>query len=112
MDLTAKIIQFAEKRTKPRINCNYPAVVRGLDARGKKYEESARVINLSRGGAYALIKRPMEAGDVLSVQIAFPTGSLQWGTPKLATNAVVKRSELKGGELCGIAIEFQGFRFM
>jgi hypothetical protein len=112
MDLTSGNTQFAERRTKPRCNCNYPALIRGRDALGGKYEENARVTSLSRSGSYVLLKRAMQDGEVLSVRIAFPSGSQQWGTPKLATNGVVVRSEANGDGLFGIAILFQNFKFL
>ena len=112
MDLNISNTQFVERRVKPRIACNYPAVVKGHDTCGKKFEQDGRVINLSRGGAYALLRHPINDGDVLYVQIAFPTGSLLWGTPKMATSAVVVRSEMKVDGVVGIAIQFVSFKFL
>ncbi len=112
MDLNSSNTQFVERRAKPRITCNYPAVVRGHDTYGKKFEEDGRVLNLSRGGAYALLRHPIHDGDVLYVQIAFPTGSLHWGTPKMATSAVVVRSDMKVDGVVGIAVQFVSFKFL
>ena len=101
-----------EKRSKPRIQCLYPANVRGCNIGGKKIEESATVLNLSAGGAYLVLRRTIENGQDLSVKIAFPTGSLDLGTSKLATTAVVVRTEIFSEGVLGIAIKFHRYRFL
>jgi hypothetical protein len=117
MDLISRNPQFNERRIKPRVYCNYPALVRGHDPQGKKYEENVRVINFSRGGAYAVLKRAIDNGkvqngDVLALSIKFPTGVLEWGTPKLATRAVVIRTEEAVDGSFGFAVQFVSFKFM
>ncbi len=47
-------VAFVERRGKPRMRCAYPAVVRGLSQLGKKFEETATVLNLSATGAYII----------------------------------------------------------
>ena len=102
----------SERRSKPRMECAYPATVRGYSLDGKKFEENATVLNLSAGGVYMLINRFINKGQDLSVKIAFPTGSLEWGSSKLATNGVVVRTEALSEEVLGIAIKFQRRRFL
>ena len=85
--------------------------MRGRDAQGKKYEETARVINLSSSGIFVLIGRLIQPGEEVSVRITLPTGSLTWGTSKLATIGNVVRSELQSDEAVGIAIKFQAYKF-
>lgn len=117
MDLISRNPQFNERRVKPRVNCNYPALVRGHDPQGRKYEENVRVVNFSRGGAYAVVKRPnhygvVHDGDVLSLSIKFPTGVLEWGTPRLATRAVVVRTERAIDGTVGFAVQFVSYKFL
>ncbi len=101
-----------EKRSKPRMKCAYPAMVRGSLLDGKKLEENGTVLNLSASGAYILLNHIIKKGQDLSVKIAFPTGSLEWGSSKLATNGVVVRTEDLSEEVLGIGIMFQNYRFL
>jgi hypothetical protein len=99
-----------ERRSKPRIKCAYPALVHGCSIDGKKFEENATAINLSASGVYILVFRYLQNGQDLSVKIAFPTGSLERGTSKLATTGVVVRTEFLEGFM-GVAIRFTQYRF-
>jgi hypothetical protein len=105
-------IAFVERRGKPRMRCAYPAVVRGLSQMGKKFEETATVLNLSATGAYILLNRLIQNGQDLSVKIAFPTGSLEWGSANLNTNGVVVRTETLTEGVLGVAILLQRYRFI
>jgi hypothetical protein len=111
MDQNAGNTVVSERRGKPRIKCAYPAVVRGCAANGKKFEENATVINLSASGIYMLINRYVDKGQELSVKIAFPTGSLKWGTSNLATTGVVVRIDFLENVI-GVAIKFQHYKFL
>jgi len=112
MDQNANNSAIIEKRRKPRIKCSYSAIVRGCTMGGKKIEESATVLNLSADGAYLVLPRTIKNGQDLAVKIAFPTGSLDLGTSKLAATAVVVRTELFSEGVLGIAIKFQHYRFL
>lgn len=39
-------------RIKPRVVCDYPVVIVGYDGEGNKYNENARLANLSASGVY------------------------------------------------------------
>jgi len=101
-----------ERRTKHRLNCDYPAVVKGYDAQGVKFAEKARVINLSTSGIFVVTKRSIRNETEVYVKIAFPTGSLEWGTSKLATSGKVVRNEFQSDGSVGIAIKFQSYKFL
>ena len=94
------------------MKCAYPAMVRGLSPDGKKYEENATVLNLSASGVYFLFNRSIQTGQDLSVKIAFPTGSLEWGSSKLNTSGVVVRTEKVSEGVLGVAILLQRYRFI
>jgi hypothetical protein len=100
-----------ERRLTPRIICDFSAIVRGFDPQGQKFEEKARVINLSATGIYVQILCPIQIGANLSVQVAFPTGSLRWGTSNLDLQGSVVRSEMQSDGVSGIAIRFYTYRF-
>lgn len=101
-----------EKRFYERVKCEYSAIVRGSFQDGKKFEEYAIVTNLSACGAYLLLSRNIEVGQILSMKIAFPTGSLDLGSSKLAATGLVVRTEIQSESVLGIAIEFQNYRFL
>ena len=112
MDQNANNIAITERRGKPRMKCAYPAIVRGCSNDRKKFEENATVLNLSTSGIYMLVNRFIQEGQGLSVKIAFPTGSLKWGTAKLFTAGVVVRTDFLSEGLMGAAIKFQHYRFL
>jgi hypothetical protein len=103
---------FVERRGKPRMKCAYPAMVRGLTSEGKKLEENATVLNLSASGVYILLTCLVKKGEDLSLKIAFPTGSLEWGISKLTSKGVVVRTEALSEGVLGVAVNFQGYRFI
>ena len=111
MEQTVSKSLFPEKRTKPRINCDYPATVHGLNAQGLKFVEEARVINLSSSGALVVTKGSIPNNAEVHVKIALSSGSLEWGPSNLATSGNVVRNELQSDGAFGIAIKFQGYKF-
>ena len=110
MDQNDGNVAVIERRGKPRIKCAYPAMVRGCSIDGKKFEENATVLNMSASGVYLLVNRFIEKGQELSVKIAFPSGSLKWGSSKLVTTGVVGRTDFLEGTM-GVAIKFHHYRF-
>ena len=109
---TAGQAHFSEKRAKPRINCDYPAIVRGLDARGNESIQNARVINLSTGGIFIVAQQPIQNNAEVHVRIALGTGSQALGTSRLATPGNVIRNEPQADGAVGLAIQFQGYSFL
>jgi hypothetical protein len=112
MGLYASNNMLPERRGKPRMQCAYHALVNGHSHNGTKFEENGTVLNLSASGAYLLLNHSIEDGQDLSVRIAFPTGSLEWGSSKLATNGIVVRTENLSEGVIGIAVMFQHYRFL
>ena len=112
MEMDSSPFAFPDRRIKPRINCNYPAVVKGSDVLGKDYEDKAKAVNLSVSGIYLLIFRPIMVNSELAVTVAFPTGTLNLKSSRLATNGKVVRCEIKPNGAYGIAIKFDRYRFI
>jgi len=102
---------IAERRSYERIVCDYAGIVRGRFSDGKKFEEIVKVLNLSAGGAYLTINRSVEVGQILTVKISFPTGSLDYGSSNITTRAIVVRTELYAEGVLGVAVQFLNFRF-
>ncbi len=103
---------FIERRGKPRIICDYAAMVSGFDAQGKKYAEPGRVINLSASGLYVVLNLAIKNGEELSLRVAVPTGVLELGTSKLAIKGIVVRSEPQTDGVFGVAIKLSHYRFL
>ncbi len=112
MNLNISETLAIEKRAKCRINCDYPAMIKGTDMQGEKFAEQARVINLSKSGILAVCKRPIRSGTEIYVKIALPTGSLEWGVAKLATSGIVTRNDFFSDGSVAIAIKFQAYKFL
>ncbi len=101
-----------DRRLKPRIECDYPAVYEGSDDDGGKYNDQAKLANLSASGLYMLANRQIENGTKLSVTVMLSSAFDDRDAPKLATSGVVVRSEHRFNGTCGIAIKFTHYRFL
>jgi len=112
MENNSETAPLLERRIKPRMKCNYPAMVQGQDGTGKKFNNKGRVVNLSRSGIFVLLNQAITDCSEVSVHIAFPTGILEYGSSKLATTGSVVRRELSQDGTFGVAISFQNVRFI
>lgn len=101
-----------ERRNKPRINCDYPAIVEGIDLQGKTYEENAKLANLSAGGLYLWVNRDIVCGSKISVTIFFTKKQLDKNTPQIATKGILIRNEPQANGIYGAAVKFEHFRFV
>ena len=61
------VTQFTERRSKPRIDCSYPAIVQGWDAAGRKFRINAILTNLSATGLCLVLKSEIQPGKDLFV---------------------------------------------
>lgn len=101
-----------ERRAKPRIQVAFPALVRGKDSTGK-FEEDARIDNLSAIGLYMQMKREVALGSSLFVTLRFTTQpSFQIAAPILATRGTVVRTEVKNDGTCNLAVRLEHYRFL
>jgi hypothetical protein len=101
-----------DRRIKPRIICDYPAIVEGYDSDGNKYNENAKLGNLSASGLFMKANRNIENGSKLTVTILLTSAIVDLDTPKLATNGIVVRTESQIDGTCGIAVKFNNYRFL
>ncbi len=101
-----------ERRAKPRINVEFPALVRGRDSAGK-FQEDALIRNLSVAGLYLHTKRAVALGSSLFVTLQLSTqATLQNSTLYLATRGIVVRTEMEHDGTCNLAIKFERYRFL
>jgi hypothetical protein len=101
-----------DRRIKPRVNCDYPAIVEGFDDVGNKYHENAKLDNLSASGLYMKANRKIETGSKLTVTILLTLELVDINTPKLATNGIVVRIEPQIDGTCGVAMKFNNYKFL
>ena len=103
---------FPERRIKPRVICDYPVIIEGYDGDGKKYNENAKLANLSASGLFMRANRKIENGSKLSVTVLLTNALIDKDTPKLATSGIVVRTEAQIDGSCGVAIKFNHYRFL
>ena len=101
-----------DRRVKPRISCDYPAIINGHDGVGSKYSEHGKLINLSASGLFMMVNRDIQNGSKLSVTVNLSTSMTDKNAPKLATNGIVVRTEPLADGKCGVAIKFFHYRFL
>ena len=101
-----------DRRVKPRINCDYPAIIEGYEGDGTKYNDHAKLANLSASGLFMLANHSVNNGTKLSVTVLLSNTFSDLDAPKLSTNGVVVRTEPQNNGTCGIAIKFTNYRFL
>lgn len=107
-----KMYTTPDRRVKPRIDCDYPAIVEGYEEDGSKYNEQAKLANLSASGLFLVADRYIENGSKLTVTVLLSNPSDDDEVPKLATNGIVVRTEPKMDGKCGVAVKFSNYRFL
>lgn len=101
-----------ERRAKPRIKVEFPALIRGRDATGK-FQEDALIRNLSVAGLYLHTKRTVALGSSLFVTLQLSTqAATQNSALYLATLGTVVRTEIEHDGTCNLAIKFDRYRFL
>jgi hypothetical protein len=102
-----------ERRGKPRVNCSYPAILRGGLADGSRYEARGVLTNMSVSGMYLLTRRSIQSGELLSVVVRLSTGALnREGAPQLAATGQALRVEPKTDGSYGVALKLHYHRFL
>jgi hypothetical protein len=112
MEKRVQMYTTTDRRAKPRIECDYPAIVEGMNGDGKKFHDHAQLVNLSASGLFMLVDRDLYNGSRLTVTIHLDTSTMNPETPKLATNGIVVRSGPHISGMCGVAVKFQNYRFL
>ena len=112
-DLETQAIGFEERRSKPRVQCSYPAILRGRTEGGMRYEASAVLANMSACGIYLRTKRQVESNEALSVEVRLSTSPLSGESPpRLAVTGEVVRVEHKSDGTYGVALRIQNHRYL
>ncbi len=105
-------VTFLDRRRKPRIDCQYMAIVHGCGPHGSKFEESATLANLSSTGLFMFVNYPFKLGEKVFVIVRINTDLLKETTPRIAIDGIVTRTEPQADGLTGVAIDIQRYKFL
>ena len=100
-----------DRRAKPRVSCDYPAIIEGIDIDGAKFNDQVKLCNLSATGLYTLANRYVENGSQITVTIQLCNSFINEDAPKLSTSGIVVRTEPQQNGTYGVAVKFHHYRF-
>src|SRR4030043_988690 len=95
-----------DRRSKPRVSCDYPAIIEGIDVYGTKFNDPVNLCNLSATGLYTLANRYVENGSQINVTIHLCNSLINEDAPKLSTRGIVVRTEQQQDGTYGVAVKF------
>jgi hypothetical protein len=102
-----------ERRSKPRVYCTYPAVVRGFCLDGTKFQSAAILANLSVIGMYLRMRQLVQLDDLLVVQVRLTTAPLgETSAPHVIAQGRVVRVEAQPDGGFGVAIALSSYRLL
>ena len=106
--------QPMERRSKPRIDCSYPAIVQGWDAEGQKFRTNAILTNFSATGVCLVFKSEVQpVKDLFVLFRCSSTGPLGKGrAPLIAVNGNIVRSNRPMQGMQTIALKIRRNRFL
>jgi hypothetical protein len=91
----------------------FPAVIRGVDTSGDRFEVSAVLDTLSTGGLYVRLGRPVQTGATVFVVVRLsirPDPAAP--APSIAARGWVARVQQQADRTYGIAVAFTRHRFL
>ena len=109
---TPALPQDVERRHALRVDLPFPAVVRGVDATGKRFTLRTTLDNLSACGLYLRLQRPVEPGAALFLVVQLSTATDSAPAPTIAIRGTVLRTEPQVNGRCGVALKFNQHRFL
>jgi hypothetical protein len=114
MEQPSTAAQFIERRSKPRIECSYPAIVQGWDAAGRKFRTNAILTNLSATGLCLVLKSEIQPGKDLFVLFrCSSTGPLgKDKAPLIAVDGNIVRTDRPVPGLHTVAVKIHRNRFL
>jgi hypothetical protein len=101
-----------ERRIKLRFDCDYQAIVKGINHQGNAYKENAKLVNLSAGGLYMWVNRDIGHNPTLSVTVLLSSTLIDTETSKLVTKGIVVRTKPQANGTYGVAVKFSHYRFI
>ena len=107
-------VPLVERRAKPRVECSYPAILRGHSGGKDKFETRAILSNMSASGMFLRTKRYVQQGEILFVVVRLSTAPLNGHDEahRLAASGKVVRIEPKADGTYGVALQLHQYRFL
>ncbi len=99
-------------RVLPRIDLPFPAVVRGVDSTGARFQASSTVENFSAGGLYVRLERTLQPGTKLFVSVRIAQSRPDAEAPHVAARGHVARVISEADGRTGIAVVFDQTRWL
>ena len=104
---------FHERRSKPRIPCFYPAIVRTRSKGDPNLEFFAFLTDLSACGMYLLLERCLQPHSKIFILVRFTIALPQnLPAPKIAATGTVLRTEILPNGNYGSGIKLKQHRFL
>ncbi len=95
--------EIVERRSKPRIEGRFPAMVRGTTAHGEPFEVQTLLDNLSVSGLHVRLGHQVAVASPLFASIRLPGIEVK-------AKGVVKRIELEQDGSFGLGVAFDSYR--
>lgn len=112
-DSTPVMGAWEERRSKPRVRVDCPALVRRRNGTNAKIEEDAIVENASACGLYLHLSHSIEPGSRLLVLFSLACHSSdKANVPRVAVRGVVVRTEPQGEDTVGLGIKIERYRLI
>ncbi len=114
MNINLSPTQVQERRSKPRMDCSYPAIVQGRDATGLKFRQEALLTNLSASGLCLEVNSEFQPGKDMFVLFRWSrTGPLgKDRAPLVAVQGEILRSEQSEPGMQTVALKIHRNRFL
>jgi hypothetical protein len=100
-----KINPIEERRRGRRFQVGWDLAVKGKDSRGRNFEETGSLENLSSGGAYFHFQKRLKPGAKIELRIRVPFKNSNW----MKYVAEVVRLERSDAGV-GVAVKFDALR--
>ena len=106
--------QIMERRSKPRIDCSYPAIVQGRDVAGRKFRTNAVLTSLSANGLCLVLQSDIQPDrDMFVLFRCSSTGPLgKDRAPLIAVKGAIVRSETPMSEKYTVGLKILRNRFL
>ena len=99
-------ISLKDMRKSIRVHGCFPAWIRGFDKSGRAFHESFLVDNISSGGLFVQLNRPVAEGSRLFAAVQLASGAT------IAARGLVSRVEQRPHNLTGVAVRFTRARLL
>lgn len=110
---TAVQIGAVERRSANRVSAPFPAIVRGYDSTGCRFEEETTLENLSGNGLSMQLKRILPVGALLFIVVRLTLHHpVRERGPGVALRGIVVRAETAINGCCAVAVFFVRHRFL